>query len=35
MIKAFMTDYFGALLRFIYYKYVKRKKLYIQNTSQV
>ena len=27
MIKAFMTDYLGALLRFIYYKYVKRKKV--------
>jgi hypothetical protein len=27
MIKAFMADYLGALLRFIYYKYVKRKKV--------
>lgn len=35
MIKAWITDYLGTLLRFTYYKYVKRKKLYIQIFSQV
>ena len=31
MIKAWITDYLGALLRFIYYKYVKRKKVIYSN----
>lgn len=31
MIKAWITDYLGALLRFTYYKYVKRKKVIYSN----
>ena len=31
MIKAGITDYLGALLRFTYYKYVKRKKVIYSN----
>lgn len=31
MIKAWITDYWGSLLRFAYYKYVKRKKVIYSN----
>lgn len=31
MIKAWITDYLGALLRFTYYKYVKREKVIYSN----
>ncbi len=31
MIKAWITDYWGALLRFAYYKYARRKKVIYSN----